>query len=91
MPNVLLEAQCLKKIILSTKCPTGPKEILMNGKAGTFFKMNNYKDLAKKIDYIKKNKATLKKKTLIGYNNLNRFDQETNLNKYYLILKKYLT
>ena len=61
----------------------------MNGKAGTFFKMNNYKDLAKKIDYIKKNKAILKKKTLIGYNNLNRFDQETNLNKYYLILKKY--
>ena len=87
----MLEAQCLKKIILSTKCPTGPKEILMNGKAGTFFKMNNYKDLAKKIDYIKKNKATLKKKTLIGYNNLNRFDQETNLDKYYLILKKYLT
>ena len=87
----MLEAQCLKKIILSTKCPTGPKEILMNGKAGTFFKMNNYKDLAKKIEYIYKNKALLKKKTLIGYNNLNRFDQETNLNKYYLILKKYLT
>ena len=90
LPNVLLEAQCLKKIILSTKCPTGPKEILMNGKAGIFFKMNNYKDLAKKIHYIKNNKTALKRKTLVGYNNLNRFNQETNLNKYYLILKKYL-
>ena len=90
LPNVLLEAQCLKKIILSTKCPTGPKEILMNGKAGIFFKMNDYKDLAKKIYYINKNKTILKKKTLIGYNNLHRFDQETNLNKYYSILKKYL-
>ena len=90
LPNVLLEAQCLKKIILSTKCPTGPKEILMNGRAGIFFKMNDYKDLAKKIYYINKNKTILKKKTLIGYNNLNRFDQETNLNKYYSVLKKYL-
>ena len=33
LPNTLLEAQCLKKIILSTNCPTGPKEILLNGKA----------------------------------------------------------
>ena len=90
LPNILLEAQCLKKIILSTKCPTGPKEILMNGNAGTFFKMNDYKDLAKKIYYINKNKTSFKQKTLIGYNNLHRFDQETNLNKYYSVLKKYL-
>ena len=53
-------------------------------------KMNDYKDLAKKIYYINKNKTILKKKTLIGYNNLHRFDQETNLNKYYSVLKKYL-
>ena len=91
LPNVLLEAQCLKKIILSTKCPTGPKEILLNGKAGTFFKINNYKDLAKKIFEINKNKTMLKKKTLVGYRNLDRFNQEKNLQKYYLVLKNYLS
>ena len=90
LPNVLLESQCLKKIILSTNCPTGPKEILLNGKAGIFFKMNDYKDLAKKIELIYKNKATMKKKSIIGYNNINRFHEKKNLNKYYLVLKKYL-
>jgi len=90
LPNVLLESQCLKKMILSTNCPTGPKEILLNGRAGIFFKMNNYKDLAHKIEIIYNNKITMKKKGIVGYNNINRFDEKTNLNKYYLVLKKYL-
>ena len=90
LPNVLLEAQCLKKIILSTKCPTGPKEILLNGKAGTFFKIDDYKDLARKIEYIYYNKNLLNRKALIGYNNIKRFDEKINLNKYLFIIKKYL-
>ena len=90
LPNTLLEAQCLKKIILSTNCPTGPKEILLNGKAGTFFKMKDYKDLAKKICFINTNKTILKKKTLVGFKNLKRFNQENNLNNYYSIIKKHL-
>ena len=91
LPNVLLEAQCLKKIILSTKCPTGPKEILLNGKAGTFFKMNDFEDLAKKISFINDNKIKIKKKTNTGYKNLKRFDQQANLDRYYSILKKYIS
>ena len=34
LPNVLLEALSLKKYIISTNCPTGPSEILNNGKYG---------------------------------------------------------
>ena len=90
LPNVLLEAHCLKNIILSTKCPTGPKEILLNGKAGTFFKIDDYKDLARKIEYIYYNKNLLNRKALIGYNNIKRFDEKINLNKYLFIIKKYL-
>ena len=44
-----LEALSLKKFIISSNCPTGPKEILLNGKGGLIFKTGNYKDLAKKI------------------------------------------
>ena len=29
------------EFIISTKCPTGPKEILLNGKGGLFFKIGN--------------------------------------------------
>ena len=28
LPNVLLESQVLKKFIISSNCPTGPREIL---------------------------------------------------------------
>ena len=90
LPNVLLEAQCLKKIIISTKCPTGPKEILLNGKAGIFFKMNDYKDLSEKIIYVSKNKKKMKNKIQTGYANLIRFDEKKNLNKYLQIISKYL-
>ncbi len=90
LPNVLLEAQCLKKIIISTKCPTGPKEILLNGKAGVFFKMNDYKDLSKKINQVYENKSKFRNKAIIGYNNLHRFDEIKNLNMYYQIIIKYL-
>ena len=34
LPNVLLEAITLKKLVISSDCPTGPKEVLQNGKGG---------------------------------------------------------
>ena len=88
LPNVLVEAQLLKKNIISSDCPTGPKEILINGKAGILFKNNNYKDLSKKIIYLKKNKNKLKKKIHYGYKQLYRFDYNYCLNQYYLNINK---
>ena len=52
LPNVLLEAQYLKKIIISTRCPTGPKEILLNGKAGFLFDVGSVKQLENKILFV---------------------------------------
>ena len=43
LPNILLEAQYLKKYIISSNCSSGPKEILMNGKAGDLFNVDDYK------------------------------------------------
>ena len=37
LPNVILEAQVLKKFVISSDCPTGPREILKNGKCGDLF------------------------------------------------------
>ena len=83
LPNVLIETQLLKKFIISSDCPTGPKEILNNGKSGLLFKNNNTKDLINKIIYYKKNINFLKIKQTYGYNQLRRFDLNLNLNKYY--------
>lgn len=87
LPNVLLEAACLKKFIISTKCPTGPKEILLNGKGGIFFKTNNHNDLALKIKYVIKNKSLVKKKVDLCYKMLNRYSYKKCLNQYLKITK----
>tara|TARA_B100000035_G_scaffold34772_1_gene26394 strand:- start:1136 stop:2233 length:1098 start_codon:yes stop_codon:yes gene_type:complete len=82
LPNVLLEAQALKTYIISTNCPTGPKEILLNGKAGSLFKVGNYKQLSKLILDYSKNRIKYLKMIRCGYQNLYRFDYKKNLNKY---------
>ena len=90
LPNVLLEAQFLKKFIISTNCPTGPKEILLNGKAGDLIDPNSPKALTKKIINFHKNKrkSLYKKKILLGYNQLQRFDFNVNCKKYLNIIKR---
>ena len=90
LPNVLLEAQVLKKFIISSNCPTGPREILLNGKAGYLFKVKNYQILSKLILKILRNKKIMYKKIDIGYKNLDRFNYELNLNKYYKTILQYL-
>jgi len=88
LPNVLLEAQCLKKYIISTDCPTGPKEILLNGKVGELVPILDYREVSKKI--VKYNKTKKNKKIRLGYSNLNRFDYEYNINKYFKVIKKFI-
>jgi glycosyltransferase involved in cell wall biosynthesis len=90
LPNVLLEAICLKKFIISTDCPTGPREILKNGKLGLLFKTGNVEMLASKIEYFYKNKKSMKNKINNAYLSLDRFDYNNNLNKYFSVLKKYI-
>ena len=46
LPTVLIEALILKKMIISTNCPTGPKEILENGKYGSLVDIGDYKAMA---------------------------------------------
>ena len=89
LPNILLEAIVLSKFIISSNCPTGPKEILNNGKGGELFKVGNYKDLAQKIIFCSKNKKICKGKIRFALSKVNRFDYEINLNEYFEVLQKY--
>ena len=87
LPNVLLESQVLKKFIISSDCPTGPKEILLNGKAGFLFNVGDHTELSNLILNYSKNKKSLSKKISIGYKNLSRFDYNRNLKKYLKIIR----
>ena len=88
LPNALLEASCLKKFIISTRCPSGPTEILKNGQGGFLYNTSDYIDLSKKILLYFKNRKNLKKKIIANYQNLKRYDFDKNLNKFYKIVKK---
>ena len=82
LPNVLLEALTLKKFIISSNCPTGPREILKNGKYGFLFETEDYKKLSELILKYSKNKSKFKNKIELGYKSLNRFDLDVNGKKY---------
>ena len=49
LPNVLLEALTLKKFVISTNCPTGPKEILLNENGGLLFNIGDHNQLTKRF------------------------------------------
>ena len=93
LPNVLLEAQYLKKFIISTNCPTGPREILLNGKAGSLIKTGDQNKLESAIlDYSQNyNKIKIKNKINLGKKYMYRFDYELNCNKYFKLVNKLLT
>lgn len=86
LPNVLIEAMTLKKFIISTNCPTGPKEILRNGEYGDLIKLKDHINLYKKLIKFNKTKAYYKKKIHKAYKSLDRFDYFKNCNKYLKIV-----
>lgn len=49
LPTVLVEALICGKTIISSECPTGPREILKNGECGELFEVGNVKQLSEKL------------------------------------------
>jgi glycosyltransferase involved in cell wall biosynthesis len=90
LPNVLLESLCLNTFVISSNCPTGPKEILNNNKGGLLFKSGDHVELSKQILFFINNKNICAQKKIYAKLNLKRFDYEINLNNYLKIIKKYL-
>ena len=90
LPNVLIEALALKKFVISSNCQTGPKEILANQKYGSLFNVKDYLKLEEKIYDFYKNKKKLRKKTLLAFNSLDRFDFNKNCTTYLNTVKEYL-
>lgn len=47
LPTVLIEALILNKLVISSDCPTGPREILEEGKLGELYGVGDYKELGR--------------------------------------------
>ena len=89
-PNVLIESLYLKKYIISSDCPTGPREILNNGKYGDLFKVGDYNQLFKLLKNFNSKSQKIKFKITKGYKSLNRFNYKINCEKYFKIISRYL-
>jgi len=86
-PNVILEAISMKKLVISSNCPTGPSEILLNGKAGYLFKPKKYKELASKIYFSFKNKKISEKKIKLASKTLKKYNIKENTKKFIKIIE----
>jgi glycosyltransferase involved in cell wall biosynthesis len=82
-PNVLIEAQFLNKYIISTDCPTGPKEILKNYKNSKLIKVGDFKTLANIIKNFTKKKL---KNNSYFFSGLYKYQLYFNCNKYLQII-----
>ena len=88
MPNVLLEAAINKKYIISSNCPTGPREIIKIYRYGELYKVKSKEKLIKILNKFSKNPLLLNKmKKKINLNH-HLFDTEFNLNQYYINILK---
>ena len=87
--NVLLDAINYDNVCISTNCPSGPSEILLNGKGGLLVKPKSPKLLAKKIQFSIDNYSLLKKKNQYAKQKLNRFLIKDNSQKYFNYLEKF--
>ena len=85
-PNVLVEAMKLKKYVISTNCPTGPREILQNGKYGSLVPVGDYKKIANIVINFKLNNE-IKNKINKGFKSLKKYEYKINCKKYYDLIK----
>ena len=85
---VMIETAFVKKIIISSDCPNGPKEFIENNKAGYIFKNNDYNNLVSQINlfltdsrkniYLKKVAAIKKSKKYTLFNHYHSLKKALN-------------
>ena len=90
-PAVLLEAMACEKMVISSECPTGPKEILENGKDGELYPVGSSEVLAQKLEeYLLK--PMLKEKYIFNANNrINDFEKNKILREYKEFIDKIIS
>tara|TARA_B100000287_G_C20524450_1_gene738303 strand:+ start:6 stop:845 length:840 start_codon:yes stop_codon:yes gene_type:complete len=87
LPNVILEAISMKKLVISSDCPSGPSEILLKGRAGYLFKPKNYNELASKIYFSFKNKKVSRKKIELASKTLKKYDIKKNTKEFVKVIE----
>lgn len=73
LPCSLIETQAVGTPVLSSDCPSGPKEILMDGEAGFLFPSGDAYKCADQMINALKNKEPCDRKVKVALDNIERF------------------
>ncbi len=85
---VMIEASALKKTVICSNCPSGPKEFFNKGKNGFLFKNNNIQSLIQNFDkFMTSDPKKLKKKILKNYNKSLEYSDTSHAKNLYKLLK----
>lgn len=77
LPTVLIETLILNKIVISSNCPTGPREILDNGKYGSLVEVGDCNSMAQEILELLQENSIKKEKYLSNIDeSVERFDKK---------------
>ena len=81
-PNSIVEAINFNLPVIASNCKGGTKEIIINGKGGDLFPVNDAEILAKKINNFFIDDTSLKRKLLLARKNIKKYSLDNNLYQY---------
>tara|TARA_B100000780_G_scaffold76230_1_gene51388 strand:- start:3131 stop:4270 length:1140 start_codon:yes stop_codon:yes gene_type:complete len=85
---VMIEAAFCNKTVISSDCISGPKEFLMNNKAGYLFKNGNLESIFETFkDYVKEKPEKIYEKKILAKKNSRKYS----LFSHFIFLKNFLT
>ena len=87
LPTVIIESMILNTPVISTNCPNGPSELLMEGKCGILVNVGDTEAMANSINMLLSDNKFKAELINNASQNLARFDIQTNINKLYELCK----
>ena len=73
LPTVLIESMAVETLNIASSCPNGPREILMDGKAGLLFKPGNVDELAQHMTNVYNKNIDINSMVNVATKSLKRF------------------
>ena len=87
LPTVLIEALILNKVVVSSDCPTGPKEILKNGECGFLYEIGDYKKLEEQLYKVISDKDLAEKFKKKSIERIKEFQASQIMNEYECLIE----
>ena len=90
-PMVLLEAMACGLPVIAFSCPCGPRDVITDNEDGFLIPPGNYQEMAEKINFLIEQKEERKRMGKNARINIQRFSQETVMQKWLDLFNNLLT